>query len=415
MKSEGRIGVNILEKRFDVEVLVVGAGPGGSMASRSLREEGREVLIVEKSPEVGRVILCAEGISRESLTKFFEPSEKWVASGLHAARLYSPNGDYMEVHRRQMGFILERKLFDRFLVMEAVGRGAELMTSTTFLEAKREDGFITSKLLKGGNIYKVRSKMIIGADGVASRVGKSLGMVQKFHERDAHYCAQYLLYHDSIREGVASFFTGSRFAPGGYGWIFPKGKGIANVGVGVIFQREMLNRFLDNLIETYLPGAKILGFIKGVVPTGGHKQPMVGDGVMLVGDAARLAEPLSGAGIASAMYSGYLAGHIAGKALKNGDTSTAILSEYEKEYWKGTRREYEFSYLVRNTFMRFTDEDLNLILEELNPIFHGKSLEDISPFYIARKALISRRVWNLLVKAGKGAIGQYLREFVHRG
>lgn len=397
----------------DVEVLVVGAGPAGSMAAKAFAYENREVLIVEKSPEVGRVVLCAEGISHESLSRFINPEGmQWIASKLDFARLYAPSGDYLEVNRENLGYILERRIFDRFLVKLALKEGALISTSTTFLGAKRETGQVIAKVLTEGKELEIRTKLIVGADGAGSRVAKSLGLGGRFSDIDAHYCAQYLLFHPGVERKGAMFFTGNNFAPGGYGWIFPKDEGIANVGVGVTRDRNKVRRLLNNLVAQYLPGAKIIGFLKGMVPTGGHKINMVSDQAMLVGDAARLAEPLSGAGIASAMVSGDLAGHIGGEALRKGKTGKQSLGAYPEIYWKGKRREYEFSYQIRNAIMKFKDEDFDFIIDEIKPIFHKKDLEEINPFYIAKKVFNSRRAMNLLIKVGKDAVGNYIREIV---
>jgi len=405
--------LNFIPAKTDVEVLIVGAGPAGSMAARAFAYEGREVLLIEKSAEVGRVVLCAEGISHESLSIFLAPDKaRWIASNLNFARLYSPSGDYLEVRRKNLGYILERKIFDRFLVELALKEGAEIFTSTTFLDAKREKEQIVAKVLSNGEEKEIRSKLIIGADGAGSRVARSLGLKGEFRDEDAHYCAQYFLFHPEIKGESAMFFTGNKFAPGGYGWVFPKGDKVANVGVGVVGERSRAREFLDTLVTHYLPGAKVIGFIRGVVPTGGHRVEMVDDGVMLVGDAARLAEPLSGAGIASAMVSGDLAGHVGGEALKRGLRDRESLAAYPKIYWRGRKKEYEFSYHVRNALMKFTDQDFDFIINEIKPGFHKKDLEEISPFYIARKVFSSRRVLNLLLKVGKDAVGKYIREIV---
>ncbi len=78
-------------EKFDA--VVVGAGPGGSMAAWKLAEGGAKVLLLERKPEIGMVVQCAEGISHQSLTLFFEPDPRFIASRLNRARFYAPNGD----------------------------------------------------------------------------------------------------------------------------------------------------------------------------------------------------------------------------------------------------------------------------------------------------------------------------------
>jgi digeranylgeranylglycerophospholipid reductase len=405
--------LNYIPERTDIEVIVVGAGPGGALAARALREEGREVLILEKQTEVAKTVLCAEGISHESVSLFISPNNQpWVSAKLRRAKLFGPNGSYFEVRRNNLGYVLERRIFDKHLLTMALEKGAELMTSTSFISARRTTKGIEVEIRNNGKVKRIRTKLLIGADGAGSRVGRSLGMEVGVGVRDVHFCAQYLLYHPAVEKDCVSFFVGEKIAPGGYGWIFPKGNGLANVGVGVVRDVNNIKKYLDNLVESYLNGARILGFIRGVVPVGGHRLRLVDDNVMLVGDAARLAEPISGAGIAAAMVSGDIAGHVGGKALRRGRVRGIELSPYEDELWKGRKREYDFSYRVRELIMEFDDHRLNLLVEELGNIFNNKELDDFNPFKLSQMAMRSKVLRKLILKVGRDVLGKYLKEVV---
>jgi len=116
--------------KSDYDIIVVGAGPAGSMAAREAARRKVEVLILEKDREVGTPVRCAEGVAKKDLERILEHSvlPGWVASEISKFRLFSPNGTPVYINIDEIGYVLNRRLFDYDLALQAVGEGAQLLT-----------------------------------------------------------------------------------------------------------------------------------------------------------------------------------------------------------------------------------------------------------------------------------------------
>ncbi|MGZ4882615.1 MAG: NAD(P)/FAD-dependent oxidoreductase, partial [Halobacteriota archaeon] len=174
----------------DYDVIVVGAGPAGSVAAQKAAAES-DVLLIEKRPEIGAPVRCAEAVPlvetpfvfNTSFEKYVKPDRKWVASEVKGVRATAPDGTIVEVSREMfgkeepLGIVLERKLFDRQLAKDAARSGAHVMVRTRASGLILEDGTVRGvKLSRLGEEFDVRAKLVIGADGVESQVGRWAGI-----------------------------------------------------------------------------------------------------------------------------------------------------------------------------------------------------------------------------------------------
>ncbi|HXY88752.1 MAG TPA: NAD(P)/FAD-dependent oxidoreductase, partial [Candidatus Acidoferrales bacterium] len=164
----------------EYDVVVVGAGPGGSIAARTAAEEC-DVLLLEKRQEIGSPVRCAEGVKKTGLQKFIQPDEKWIAGEANRARIYSPDGTMVELSEElvgsEVGYVLERKLFDRELAKSAARAGAHVMVRTRATGLIVEDDVVQGvKINQLGENFDIRAKVVIGADGVESKVGRWAGI-----------------------------------------------------------------------------------------------------------------------------------------------------------------------------------------------------------------------------------------------
>src|SRR2546421_5672766 len=164
--------------------------------------------------------------------------------------------------------------------------------------------------------FEVRAKVVIGADGFESQVGRWAGLETRLRTRDIDACLQYTLVGVEGDPRLNDFYLGS-CAPGGYAWVFWKDSDVANVGIGVnlskIRERADAKKYLDRLIER-TPGLACGEIIEEVAGAGSVSMPLertVAPGVMLAGDAARLIDPLTGGGILNGCLSGRYAGEVA--------------------------------------------------------------------------------------------------------
>ncbi len=398
------------------DLVVVGAGPGGSSAAREAARQGLRVLLLERQREVPHVVQCAEGISHASLVEGFSASVPGIATVIHRARFHFPSGTTFEVAYPKVGYILDRKIFDRYLAVQAVLQGAELRRGAIFQKAFHENGTIRVLFTEGHHLREVSTRLVIGADGPASTVGKSLGLPLDVEDKEIHKAHQYFVAHPHIEEDCVEFFIGETWAPGGYGWIFPKGPGYGNVGVGLIASDPRDPKsFTERLLDQYLPGAQILGETASIIPTGGLHLPLVGDQIMVVGDAARLADPLTAGGIPAALISGSLAGRVAAKALREPTIQPQILEEYPRTFWKDRRSDYIFMSHLRDFFLSLTDEDLDELGFHLKKVLDGVTLDTLDTVAVGRQILTRNpKLLTFLIKKGYRDLAKYLRETLLR-
>ncbi|BDZ69828.1 hypothetical protein GCM10025861_03450 [Methanobacterium petrolearium] len=228
---------------LETDVLVIGAGPAGSMAAKHTAMGGAKVLMVDKKSEIGAPKRCAEGVSKDGLKRLeVTPDPRWIASEINKVRLVSPNGtdvllDEEKVKLSEVGYVLERKVFDKHLAMDAARAGAQIMVKTLATSMKTGKNGITVQLEHMGNPLEIKAKIVIGADGPESRVGRWANLKTGLKPGNMESCAQFEMVGVEMEQfGCIELIFGS-VAPGGYAWIFPKGDDMANVGLGVLSNR----------------------------------------------------------------------------------------------------------------------------------------------------------------------------------
>jgi digeranylgeranylglycerophospholipid reductase len=372
--------------KSEYDVVVIGAGPAGSIAAKTAAQKGLDVLLIEKRQEIGDPVRCAEGIGKIGLRKYIEPDHRWICADVKGSRIYSPDGTMIEMSEEiaggEVGYVLERKVFDRALAHESAKAGAEVMVKTRATDLIMENGFVKGvKVMHLGESYNIKAKIVMGADGVESKVGRWAGIDTSLKLGDLETCAQYLLSGTDIDQNYCYFHVGNEIAPGGYVWLFPKGNGLANVGIGILGSKSGEKKAIDYLNEfvkkTY-PDANILEMVVGGVPVSGSIEKTIANGLMLIGDAARQTDPITGGGIINAMEAGKIAGEVAYKAISEGDVSTNTLQEYEKLWRKTIGYEIDNSLMVKNKFINFTDKELNSLAYSLENVnFTSMSLLDL--------------------------------------
>lgn len=164
----------------EYDVIVVGAGPAGSMAAYSAASDCY-VLLVEKRQEIGTPVRCAEAIARQKLSAFVPIEQKWIAADIARARIFAPDGTSIELPeetiRGDIDVVLERKLFDKALARRAARAGAhvQVRTRATGLVFKggAPRGIRATRL---GEDNEIGAKIVIGADGIESQVGRWAGI-----------------------------------------------------------------------------------------------------------------------------------------------------------------------------------------------------------------------------------------------
>ncbi len=371
------------------DVVVVGAGPAGSFAAATAAAEC-DVLLIEKRQEIGDPVRCAEGISKPGLSKFLQPQNKWIANEVAGARIFAPDGTKIEVSGElaggEVGYVLERKIFDRDLAKNAARAGADLMVRT------RATGLITNgdavegvKLHHLGDSFEVPASLVIAADGIESQVGRWAGINTALKPKDIETCAQYYMTNVDVRQDACDFYLGSE-APGGYAWAFPKEHRAANIGLGVLGSRLDGRHpidYLDAFVERHFPGGQHIELNIGGDAVKNAIKTTVKPGLMLVGDAARHCDPITGGGIINALEGGKLAGEVAKEAVRLNDFSLKVLQSYETAWRASFGKTLDRNYRIKEVFVKLSDEDLNKLVHSLE----GLTLEEMSVSGIMRRVI----------------------------
>jgi len=382
-----------MDEKFDC--IIVGAGPAGSIAAKTLAETGVEVLLLEKHPQIGLPLTCAEAISFSGLNRLVTPDSEWISTRIHRALLVSPSHKELLLRHPDAGFVLNRKIFETKLAEQASSLGAcmKLNSCAMGLLSGKRDGFYGVKVSENGNTKEYGAKVIIGADGVESWVARWAGMDSSLPLGRMESCAQYLLGEVEVEPDRLEFYLGRSKAPGGYAWVFPKGKDSANVGLAVTPDRteKKAREILDEFVKERFPHYRILESHMGGVPCYDRNLNLVKKNVLLVGDAGRLVDSLSGAGIANALLSGRIAGEVVSQFIKNGKPSFANLRKYEDRFLKEKGGELRFYSYCRAIFLKMTDEDMDDVVSFLKDYFGDRPITSLQPISLVKTILKSNR------------------------
>ncbi len=395
------------------EVVIVGAGPAGcsaaltaacSMEPLAQAHEGAgsgRVLLLEKQPEIGLPVQCAEYVPVQ-LRRCVPWSPEVVGQEIRVMRTHLPDGEVVET--AAAGYVIHRDRFDQGLAAAARRAGAEIRVDTRALELT-DEGLLGRQ---GRREFEIGAQIIVGADGPHSTVrtwmealdGEGVsaasdppGLTVTQSEPSGARSSSHIrpqgvreTFGGDLMMGAAQCRVHLRrpveatqiyFDPlyvGGYGWVFPKGE-VANVGVGVCSAGpgptpvEALDHLLDRV---EIRPSDVIGHSGGTIPCGGPPPHTCGARIILVGDAAGQTHPITGGGVANACLCGQMAGRAAASAAVCG--SPDPLEQYERE-WRGylggvlahavtkrrmlsrgwTQNAIALSALVRQTWVAFPD------------------------------------------------------------
>jgi digeranylgeranylglycerophospholipid reductase len=356
------------EERYDV--VVVGAGPAGSTTAKTAAENGLDVLLIERNAEIGVPVKCAEGVSKE-LERFVEIDRRWICTEIKGITTYGPDGTAVKLSVEGTdiaGYVLERRLFDKYLAQQAARAGADVWVKTQAYRLIMENGYAKGVYAHAaGEDISIHADVVVGADGVESRVGRWAGIDTHLPLADVGTCAQFLMSDVDVDRDYLETYFGRDIAPKGYAWIFPKGERCANVGLGiggdVSRDGHRAVDYLRAFVDTRFPDGKMLAEVYGAVPLSGPVYDTVSNGLVLVGDAARHVQPITGGGIIQAIQGGAIAGDVVTKAVKERNVSKRRLQEYEKRWKREFGRVLEIGLKAKNIV-------LNLSEDELTKFFH---------------------------------------------
>jgi len=392
----------MIKKDF-YDVIVIGAGPAGSTTAKFTLKNNKkaDVLVLDKHAEIGSPKRCGEGLGARAFRELNIPKDpRFINKEIYGFVVYSPNRTLVKVrYDNSSGYIIERKIFDKFLASESARAGAEVC-SNVFASLWKENGKILGvKAKEFGEERKIKAKIIVAADGVDSRIARDAGINSTLNPIHLDSCIEYEMINIRIDEpDLIHLFMGNKIAPRGYLWIFPKDDDRANVGIGILGnETKTAKYYLDKFIKEheFLEKGSILEVNVGAVPVGGLLKELVKENVLVVGDAARQVNPLHGGGIYEAMSAAKIAGEKIAKVIE--ENNTLILKDYEREWWSTHGEKLKKVLKIRNFAEKLSDEDMNYLAkiwsgEDLTELSRGKHVE------VFKKALKHPKLFTLIKK-----------------
>ncbi|MCW4011376.1 MAG: NAD(P)/FAD-dependent oxidoreductase [Candidatus Bathyarchaeota archaeon] len=382
------------------DIIVVGAGPAGSLTARTAAEHGVSVLILEEHEQAGTPVYCAEALGMPGFIESgIEPVEPLIAHKTNKVKVFAPNGKVVAItHKEVEGYVLNREHFDKALADSAEEAGAVMMNNTKALGVIKENGVVVGvKAKRGDEEFELRAKLVVGADGHASVIRRSAGLKRYFN--DYGITAQWTVTDINIEEPDANEIYVGSVVPGAYVWVFPKSKTVANIGLGIRHDKsrpaiQVLDDFIAN--NPRFRDGKKTRKTGGICPSTGTLDKIVDDGLMLVGDAAGMVIPLSGAGIHTGIVAGRIAGKVAADAVREGNVSAERLAEYRRLFDESWGKNLRDSRRMLEIADKLSDDDMNRVAEivrqkDILDVVNGRNIVSTTLKIALRDPLFSLR------------------------
>ncbi|MCK9220464.1 MAG: geranylgeranyl reductase family protein [Bacteroidales bacterium] len=339
--------------KTDAEVIIIGAGPAGTIAAFELAKQGISVLILEKAI-FPRYKVCGAGLTHKilceipfDLSPVFETTINTICFSTGLKEVFTRTSPDPIIYCSM------REKLDAFLLSQAVAAGARVIHGVHAQDVKQSINQVEVITRTGS----YRSKLLIGADGASSMVARVSGLRDNLLPGLA-WEAEIKTNSDAINRFSNTVFLDWGSFPGGYGWVFPK-KDHFSVGVGgpahlskwmMLYYQQFMNYFMDGLqnFSSSIPHYETSSLKSWPIPVRVKKSRFINDKVVVVGDAGGLTDPLTGEGIYYAIRSGKLAAeacsdYLQGKSSKMDQYSLSVNEALMTELLEANRIRYLFN------------------------------------------------------------------------
>jgi digeranylgeranylglycerophospholipid reductase len=337
------------------DIIIIGAGPAGSLAAYRLAARGHKVLVLEKKPRPGMKTVCT-GIIGQECADVFNIDERAILRKVNTASLFSPSGKRLHLRRAEpQACIIDRTAFDTAMAEQAQQAGAEYHFNRRVQNVIVENDHTTVTVEYRGKAQVIPSRVVVIASGFNPGLIRRLGLGEF---RDFTIGVQTEVKSPDTDE-VEVYF--GDMAPGFFAWLVPTIPPMARVG---LLSRRNAGLYLKKWLAELAARGKIAPDEVGIKYGGIPLRPLsrtCGERLVVIGDAAGQVKPTSGGGIYYGLLSTEIAAEILHKALQDDDLSAKRLARYERGWRKKLGREIRTGYWFRRLFERMNHRQIDRI------------------------------------------------------
>jgi digeranylgeranylglycerophospholipid reductase len=362
----------------EYDAVICGAGPAGLVTGISIlyHKKDAKVVILECREDISEE-KCAEGLSKDWI-KHIKGLGKYLLSNLQnkcfeneifGTDIVLPSGKHIiSSTKKPNGWVLNKDYFLKNLsaIFKKMGGQIELGIN------------VEGPVMKNNIVYGVetesekliRGKCIIDATGLTQNIWrKALNIRDQFNKDDLEVCFQYKIEGCKIENPeLLQIHFGEKIAPGGYGWVFPKGKYRCNIGIGCQGSKvENVLPFQEEFWNMLNLGGKIISKKGGTVSSFNLPEEFVWSNLACVGESARFTNPVHGGGTGPAMFGAYILGMHIANALKNNELIEKALIKYQDKIKETRGKAHEYHYRAKNLFQALNDDEIEIVLSSMGP------------------------------------------------
>ena len=339
------------------DVLVVGGGPVGSYVAWKSAEAGLRAGVLEEHDVIGEPVMCGGLVAPRCMEFLPKPmADEVTLARIRGARIFPPKGEPFEFTAKEpRGIVMSRGEFDRKFALCARQAGAELRLGSKFWDGRRENGHVEISTDHG---EKLRTRILVGADGVSSRVSRVFGLGRP---KEIIPQAGFYTPNNGLGTDHVDVLVGTRRAPGFFAWMIP-GPCDLNVGLGVSRghrAKDYLDKLADEMGGRWRVSERRL-YTSGI-PVGFPDCTGMGN-IALVGDAAAQAKPTSGGGIYTGLYCAEILQKVIAEQLRTGDVA---LESYDHLWKEDLGPELRRGMWLRKIFLNLDDKQLQAACDVL--------------------------------------------------